>query len=70
MKATIKFKRYGKIRQRTITVSENEPNSIIRELLEKDARVCGGTYITTVRCGRTEYQWFGKANEALRSVFD
>jgi hypothetical protein len=69
MKATVKFKNYeGKIRQLTIPVEVNEPNHIIRTFVSK-ARFYGlcvnrTTYITTVKCGRTIYQWFGTAIEA------
>ena len=65
MKATIKFKHYsGAMRQKTIEVTENEVNSIIRELAKVDRRVTRNTYITTVKCGRYEYQWFCTALEA------
>jgi hypothetical protein len=64
MKATIKFKEYGKIRQRTIFVDENEPNYIVRELAKLDNRVTKSTYITTIKCGGKEYQWFGVAMDA------
>ena len=64
MKATIKFEVNGKKTQKTIEVTKNEPNSIIRELAKIDKRIYKHTYITTIKYGRTEYQWFGKAGEA------
>ena len=65
MKATIKYrdKYTNRIRQKTIEVSENEPNSIIREFC-KVTRLDKFTDITTVKCGRYEYQWFMKALDA------
>ena len=63
MKATVKFKDGARIRQKTMEVAKNEPNSIIREF--HAARVFGReTYITTVKCGGYEYQWFGEAKGA------
>lgn len=64
MKATVKFEVNGKKTRRTIEVTKNEPNSIIRELAKVDERINRFTYITTVKCGRYEYQWFGNAGEA------
>ncbi len=63
MKATVKFVDGNKIRQKTLQVEKNEPNSIIREFY--NAGVFGKfTYITTIKCGRYEYQWNGEATEA------
>ena len=56
MKATIKFEVNGKKTQKTIEVTKNEPNSIIREFAKIDKRIYKHTYITTIKCGRTEYQ--------------
>ena len=39
MKATIKFEVNGKKTQKTIEVTKNEPNSIIRELAKIDKRI-------------------------------
>lgn len=65
MKATVRFQESdGSKRQRTINVEKNEPNSIIRELAKVDKRIFPHTYITTIKCGRIEYQWFGTAKEA------
>lgn len=64
MKATIKFVENGVKRQKTINVSKNEPNSIIRELARIDSRIKPYTYITTIKCGRYNYQWYGIAKEA------
>lgn len=64
MKATIKFKDNGTMRQKTISVEKNEPNSIIRELAKVDSRIKSYTYITTVKCGRKTYMWNGDASGA------
>lgn len=65
LKATIKFKDvYGNNRQRTIQVEKNEPNSIIREFLCQ-CKLPKWIYVKTVKCGRTEYQWFGVAKDAI-----
>lgn len=63
MKATIKFKEYGKMRQKTMAVEKNEPNSIIVEF-HKAGIISKYTYIDTVKCGRTIYEWKGIAQEA------
>lgn len=63
IKATIKFVENGVKRQKTIDITKNEPNSIIRELA-RVIRIRPYTYITTIKCGRREYQWYGIAKEA------
>ena len=65
MKAINKFKDYntGIRRQKTILVDRNEPNYIIREFY-RITGISRSTYITTVKCGRIEYQWHGIAKEA------
>lgn len=65
MKATIKFRLNNTNRQKTINVDSMEVNSIIREFLTVDDRVDKNTYITTVKCGRKEYQWFDFAKSAF-----
>lgn len=63
MKATVKWKDGTKIRQKTMQVEKNEPNAIIRAF--HNARVFGReTFVTTVKCGRYEYQWYGVAKDA------
>nr|DAP31930.1 MAG TPA: hypothetical protein [Caudoviricetes sp.] len=64
MKAIVKFKDNGKCRQKTIEVEKNEPNAIVRKFIEI-TRLSKYTYITTVKCGRLEYQWFDDANGAF-----
>ena len=64
MKAIVKFKDNGARRQKTIEVEKNEPNAIVRKFIEV-TNMHKYTYITTVKCGRTEYQWFGDANGAF-----
>lgn len=63
MKALIKYKDYTGKHQKTIEVERNEPNYIIREFCKRTG-ASKYTYIDTVRCGRTEYQWKGKADGA------
>lgn len=64
MKAIVKFKDNGKCRQKTIEVEKNEPNAIVRKFIEITC-LPKYTYITTVKCGRIEYQWYGDANGAF-----
>lgn len=66
MRAIIKFKDFntGKNRQKTITVNEKEVNSIVREFIRQTGE-SKLTYINTVKCQRTEYQWFGIAGGAF-----
>lgn len=64
MKAIVKFKDNGARRQKTIEVEKNEPNAIVRKFIEV-TNMHKYTYITTVKCGRIEYQWFGDANGAF-----
>ena len=63
MKAIIKYKEFGSTRQKTISVDKNEPNAIIRAFINATGK-SRYTYITTVKCGRTEYQWYGEASGA------
>ena len=66
MKAVIKYKDYltGSNRQKTISVDKNEPNYIIREFVKRTG-INKATYIKTVKCGRTEYQYQDIAKEAM-----
>ena len=64
MRATIKYKVGESRKQKTMEVTKNEPNAIIREFAKSCKEIQSFTYITTVRCGRVEYQWFGCAKEA------
>lgn len=50
-------------RQKTIEVTKNEPNAIVREFISK-MNLGKNTYITTIRCRQTEYQWYGEAKDA------
>lgn len=62
MKAIIKWKdNNNKKHQKTLGVIKNEPNHIVN--LARDNGYLGKTdYITTIKCGRTEYQWMGRPN--------
>lgn len=64
MKALVKYKDYytGNRRQKTIEVDKNEPCSIVKEFA-RITKVSPFTYITTIKCGRYEYQWFGLVSE-------
>ena len=64
MKATVKFEIGGMRKQRTLEVSANEPNLIVRELAKACKEIRPYTFISTIKCGRTEYQWFGDARGA------
>lgn len=64
MKAVIKFKANGAYRQKTIEVEKNEPNAIVRKFIEITS-LPKYVYVTTVKCGRVEYQWYGDANGAF-----
>ena len=64
MKAVIKFEENGKKRQKTISVEKNEPCTIVRKFIEV-TKLPKYTYITVVKCGRYEYQWFGDASGAF-----
>lgn len=59
MKATVKYVNGTSKRQRTIEVDKNEPNYILRTLYNQ-FRLPKDTFVTTIKCGRTEYQWFGE----------
>lgn len=57
MKAKVYFKEFGKRgTTKTIEVENKEPCSIIREFV-KETGVTKSTYISHVKCGRTDYQW-------------
>lgn len=67
MKATVFFIDRGlggKHRQATIDVARNEPNAILREAVERK-RLRPVDYVTTIKCGPRDYQWYGRANEAF-----
>ncbi len=63
MKATIKWKSCwsGKRYQKTFEVEKNEPNYIVN-MARKNCYMGREDFITTIKCGRTEYQWFGLPN--------
>ena len=64
MKALIKYRDiYGQRKQKTITVDRNEPNSIIREFVYQ--LDLPWAYVTTVKCGRCEYQWYAPVKDAF-----
>ena len=64
MKAKVRFKENGVYRTKTVEVEKNEPCTIVRKFIEV-TNLPRYTYITTVKCGRTEYQWFGDAKGAF-----
>lgn len=65
MKATVYYTdSYGRKKQKTIQVEHNEPNAIIREFIARTGEPhC--RYITHVKCGRYDYQWYGTAQDAF-----
>ena len=65
MKAKVFYKdTQNKSRQKTIEVTKNEPNEIVREFIRisENPRYI---YISHIKCGRTDYQWNGSASEAF-----
>lgn len=65
MKAVIRYyDQYGGRRQATIEVERNEPNSILRTAIESK-RISPWDVVRTITCGRYEYQWMGRAKEAM-----
>lgn len=71
MKATIKwvYRKYDRFTERTITkryqktfeVEKNEPNYIVDKARD-NCYLGAEDFITTIKCGRYEYQWFGYPN--------
>lgn len=69
MKATVYFKDSDKAnRQKTIEVGKNEPNEIVREFIKVTGH-SRHTYISHIKCGRYDYQWFGSAKDAFAEMF-
>lgn len=67
MKATIRYRFGNAVRQLTITnVKKNEPNSIVQEFI-RQTRLPRNTYISTIKCGLTKYEWKGSAVDAFPS---
>lgn len=64
MKAKVNYKVDGSYRTKTISVDKNEPNLIVRTFIEQ-TRLSKNTYITSVKCGRYNYQWLGDARDAF-----
>jgi len=65
MKAIVRYYDTHKTyRTKTVTVEQNEPNHIIREFI-KATNQPKWVRITTVKCGRYEYQWFDTAQGAF-----
>ena len=64
LKAKVRFKDNGAYRVKTVEVEKNEPCTIVRKFIEV-TKLPRCTYITVVKCGRYEYQWFGDANGAF-----
>lgn len=46
---------------KTIEVSKNEPNHILQEFI-KITRLPQYTYVTHIKCGRYDYQWYNSSN--------
>ena len=49
---------------KTIEVSKNEPNHILQEFI-KITRLPQYTYVTHIKCGRYDYQWYDSCNCAF-----
>lgn len=72
MKAVIRYKDWltNKRKQKTVDTEINEPNHIIR-LFAKKVNAPAYTVVTTVKCGRYEYQWFNPIRYAgVGGAFD
>ena len=65
MKAVIRYKDWmtNTRKQKTVDTDTNEVNHIIR-LFAKKLGAPTYTFVTTVKCGRYEYQWFSRIKEA------
>ena len=64
MKAIVRYyDTHNHYRRKTVVVEHNEPNHIICEFL-KVTNEPTWVRITTVKCGRYEYQWFDTAKSA------
>ena len=48
----------------TIEGSKNEPNHILQEFI-KITRLPQYTYVTHIKCGRYDYQWYDSCNGAF-----
>lgn len=64
MKALIKYMAYGEKKQKTIQTARNEPYYIVRHFI-KETGLPRSVYISTIKCGLTEYVWDGSAKEAF-----
>ena len=65
MKAIVRYYDTNKnYRTKTVNVDKNEPNYIIREFI-KATNQPKYIRITTIKCGRYEYQWFDTAKGAF-----
>ena len=65
MKATINYKKNdGRNGRKTIDVSKNEQNQILREFASFVREVNKYTYVSTIKCGRYVYEWKGSLSEA------
>ena len=65
MKATINYKKNdGRNGRKTIDVSKNEPNQILREFASFVREVNKYTCVSTIKCGRYVYEWKGNLFEA------
>lgn len=65
MKATVFYKdpESNAYRRKTIEVEKNDVCLIVREFI-KIKKLPRYTYITRVKCGRYEYQWYADAKLA------
>lgn len=65
MKATIYYKvEKERATRKTIDVEKNEPCSIVREFVKVTGVSKYRTYISHVRCGKYDYQWFDTCESA------
>ena len=65
MKAIVRYRdRYKTYRTKTLMVEKNELNYIVREFIKATGQ-SWYVKITTIKCGRCEYQWFDNAFPAF-----
>lgn len=68
MKAIIKYyDQWGGKRQATVEIETNEPNSIPVKAM-KTKKISPWDVVRTIRCGQREYQWMGRAKDAMKEA--
>lgn len=64
MKATVYYKiGNNRATRKIIDVEKNEPNAIVREFVK--VTKYKGAFITHIKCGLKDYQWFDTCSSAF-----